>query len=108
MATAGSQFGLFSRSLDAGDFAAACAYAHDLPVLDLRSALRLTLLAAAAGNERYGPMAVRWLARLAAEARPGLARLALAAQLLQAIAEDAARIDEVEAPLLGILSGEPR
>lgn len=105
MATTGSQHGLFSRALDAGDFAAACTYAHDLPVVDLRSALRLTLLAASAGSERYGPMAVRWLGRLACEARPSLAHLALAAQLLVDVAEGATAPSSIDTPLERIIDG---
>ncbi|MEZ5078117.1 MAG: hypothetical protein R2725_11825 [Solirubrobacterales bacterium] len=108
MATTGSRHGLFSRALDAGDFAAACAYAHDLPVVDLGSALHLTLLAASTASERYGPMAVRWLSRLAAEAHPSLAHLALAAQLLQDVGEGATAPSSVETPLERIIAGELR
>lgn len=63
----------FDTALKHGDYASAVSIARRLPRIDLRSALRLTVLAAKhESRERYDAMAVRWLTRLVQEKRVDL------------------------------------
>jgi hypothetical protein len=87
MGNAGSTYGELRRCLKAGLFTGAWAAAHDLPVVPLDAALELTLLAAEKAPGRYEAMAVRWMARLAAERKVPLAEYVWAATRLQDVRE---------------------
>ncbi len=88
MGAAGSTHGNFQRAVARGNLPVALATARELGPLSLEDALALTELFARIGDERYEQAAVRWVARLAAERRPGLAPLRLAVALLAALPDE--------------------
>ncbi len=91
MGAAGSTHGAFQHAVARGNVAVALATARELPGLTLEDALALTELLARAGDPRFERAAARWLGRLAAERRPQLRLLELAAGLLRQLDEDATR-----------------
>jgi hypothetical protein len=73
MGIAGTEHSEFQRALQAGNWMAAFAAAHSLPVVRLEDALELVLLGATqVGSDLYERLAVRWLTRLLEERRISL------------------------------------
>jgi hypothetical protein len=88
---AGSTHGVFERAVAQGNVTVALATAKELNGLTLEDALALTELLARAGDPRFDAAAARWLGRLAAERRPRLRLLELAAGLLRELGEEGTR-----------------
>ncbi|HET7044247.1 MAG TPA: hypothetical protein VFI37_05300 [Gaiellaceae bacterium] len=91
MGAAGSSHGTFQRALERGNLTVALATARELAGLTLEDALALTELLARVGDERFEAAAARWLGRLAAERRPRLRLLGLAAELLRELEQEQSR-----------------
>jgi hypothetical protein len=82
----GSPYAWFRRSIEAGRATDAWAAAHELESLSLADALALCLVLLDEDPRRYDRAAVRWLARLASDARGlDLDGLVLAAGALAAL-----------------------
>lgn len=88
---AGSTHGAFQHAVERGNVTVALATARELPGLTLEDALSLTELLARVGDERFDAAAARWLGRLAAERRPQLRLLELAAGLLRELEAEPTR-----------------
>ena len=87
MTSQGHPYTRFERALATRNPLLATAAAHELGRLGLADALRLVLLYREAGDRRFEPGALRWHARLCAEAHGlTLAGAAASAQALLAIA----------------------
>jgi hypothetical protein len=65
--TAGTNYGRFRTALNTGSYGLARNIAAGLPRVDLRDAIRLTLLAADRDNDHFDALALRCLVRLIEE-----------------------------------------
>jgi hypothetical protein len=81
----GTAHGRFVRAIDSRNVWAAEIAAKELGRLPLGDALKLTILYASTGSEKFEPAAVRWLGRLALERGCPLTSLQLAAAALTAL-----------------------
>jgi hypothetical protein len=88
MGIAGTEHSEFQRALRTGNWMAAFAAAHSLPVVRLEDALELVLLGATkVDNDRYERLAVRWLTRLLEERRISLHEVRWAVERLSDVRE---------------------
>jgi hypothetical protein len=71
MTSQGSAYGRFARALQRGNVFHAELAARELGALNLADALKLTILAAEAGDNRWPKMAARWHSRFVDEP-PGI------------------------------------
>lgn len=85
MGAAGSTHGAFQHACERGNVLMALSLARELGDVSLEDALSLTELLARAGDERFDAAAVRFLGRVAAERKPTLAGLRLAADAVAAL-----------------------
>ncbi len=77
--------------------------ARELPRIDLKDALMLTLMSLTKDPERYTRLARRWLAKFLDEAEPSLDEIASAAELLRDVAPGHERaVLEAIKPLLRV------
>lgn len=72
MTSQGSAYARFRRALLTGNLAVIDAAARELPQVSLEDALRILVVMAAKGDERYERAAARWAARVTAERRLGM------------------------------------
>lgn len=91
MGEAGHPAGWLRNALRTRSYNRAVEFARELPRVDLRAALELTMLAAEKDPQRYERMARRWLARFLEEKRPTL-------ELVHWIAEDLQKIGDPQLP----------
>lgn len=104
MGVAGSNHAHFEKALENGNFASAWLYASSLSHVELADALRLTCLSLGKDQDRFEPLARRWLARYIEERKPRLDLISWAAQLFGQALIGEAPVDEVEGALRKLLT----